>query len=73
MLHVSCPASGGRLAGFHVPWLCLHLHMSLCVSVPKFPLFIRTPIIGLGATPLLDDLILTPSIYDNLFPNKVTF
>ena len=53
------PASGGLLAIFEVPWLVeasprTWSSSSLAVlpglmSVFKFPLFIRTPVIGLGA------------------------
>ena len=48
---------------------CLRLHMllSLCVSVSKFPLFKRTPVIGSVATPFQSHLILRDYIcYDSI-------
>lgn len=65
----------GSAAISGVPWfreassqsLLLHSHGLLLVylSVSKFPLLIRTPIIGLGVDPTTSAI--------TLFPNKVTF
>lgn len=59
LFQVPLPASGGLLAIFDAPWLVeasprTWSSSSLAVlpelmSVFKFPLFIRTPVIGLGA------------------------
>lgn len=49
----------------------LHIDFPLCLSVSKFPFYIRTPVIGFGPT-LMTSFLLITSIM-TLFPNKVTF
>lgn len=64
---------GGSMAISGIPWLkdassdlCFHVHMAflyMCVSVSKFPLFIRTSVMRIRAPPQL--------WYDLLLPNYI--